>query len=117
MPYFSLILRRVKLTLHVCVFVFSSQNGLTGRLQWFARKLIAQHIHNLSSSTASANGTKPSSTPAANSRMSCADWLVHLKNPLEILKTVVLPVIAQNPKVHSLLADINQSLELLSLGL
>eukprot|EP01032_Pedospumella_encystans_P019322 gene19322-21971_t len=92
------------------------KNGLTGRLQWFARKLIAQHIYNLTASTASTNGTTPSSTPAANSRMSCADWLVHLKDPLEILKTVVLPVIAQNPKVHSLLADINQSLELLNLG-
>jgi len=92
-----------------------SQNGLTGRLQWFARQLIAQHIHNLTSSTTSANGTTPSALPS-NSRMSCADWLLHLKNPLEILKTVVLPVIAQNPKVHSLLADINQSLELLNLG-
>lgn len=96
------------------------QNGLTGRLQWLSRRLIAQHLHNTTSNTTTAttSGTSGTSvdTSSSGSRMSCADWLLHLKNPLEILKTMVLPVVAQHPKVHSLLADINQSLELLNLG-
>lgn len=109
-----------QLTFCIVFCVYSSlQNALTGRLQWFARQLIAQHLHNPHSpdtDNSSSSITSHGSTSNSTSHTSCADWLLHLKNPLEILKTVVLPVIAQKPKVHSLLADINQSLELLNLA-
>jgi hypothetical protein len=102
---------------------FPAQYGLTGRLQWLTRRLIELHVSSLRESSRQPAGpdtaTAVSGTAATSALLrshSCWEWLRRLPRPLHLLQTVIMPVIAQNPSSHALLAEIDHTLALLGQG-
>jgi hypothetical protein len=101
------------------VVVVGAQNGLSGRLRWLVTQLLEQHAHRLQRNPALSNGHSNHSssvnpTSTGTSAHTCWSWLGTVEQPLQLLQTRVMPIVAKFPASHALLAEINHTMELMS---
>jgi hypothetical protein len=115
--------RTSKLTFGVWVdnvVVVGAQNGLSGRLRWLVTQLLEQHAHRQQRSPALSSGhgdhsSSVNSAPAGSGAAhTCWGWLSAVEQPLQLLQTKVMPIVAKFPASHALLAEINHTMELMS---
>jgi hypothetical protein len=99
--------------------VVGAQNGLSGRLRWLVTQLLEQHAHRQQRNPALSNGHSSQSSSAnptstCTSAHTCWGWLSTVEQPQQLLQTKVMPIVAKFPASHALLAEINHTMELMS---